>query len=86
MVDSGQRNRLGYFAPYKGQKYHVTERQHGRHPVDEKGVFNYAHSSLRNVIERSFDVFEGEVADLAQSPMFLGAEAIKNNYNLYDAT
>ncbi|WVZ58088.1 hypothetical protein U9M48_008395 [Paspalum notatum var. saurae] len=43
---------LGFLAPYKGQRYHVPEWQNGRHPVGSKEMFNYTHSSLRNVIER----------------------------------
>jgi hypothetical protein len=53
-VDSGYPNRKGYLAPYKGQKYYISEWQNARQPVGSKEVFNSAHSSLRNVIERSF--------------------------------
>ncbi|XP_066374045.1 protein ALP1-like [Miscanthus floridulus] len=52
LVDSGYPNKKGYLTPYKGQRYHVSEWQHGRTPVGFKEVFNNAHSSLRNVIER----------------------------------
>ncbi|XP_072148458.1 uncharacterized protein [Setaria viridis] len=58
LVDSGYPNRKGFLAPYKGQRYHVSEWQHGQHPVGLKEVFNHAHSSLRNVIERSFGVLK----------------------------
>jgi hypothetical protein len=58
LVDSSYPNRKGYLAPYKGQKYHIAEWQNTRQPIGSKEVFNYAHSSLRNVIERSFGVLK----------------------------
>ena len=57
LVDSGYPNRVGYLAPYKGQRYHVPEFQQTA-PVGEKEIFNHRHSSLRNVIERSFGVLK----------------------------
>jgi hypothetical protein len=56
-VDSGYPNKEGFLAPYKGQRYHVSEWQHHQ-PVGLKEVFNQAHSSLRNVIERLFEVLK----------------------------
>ena len=58
LVDSGYPNRTGYLAPYKGTKYHLPEFQNGPMPKGIKETFNYAHSSLRNVIERSFGVLK----------------------------
>ena len=58
LVDAGYPNRKGYLAPYKGQKYHLPEFRHGRQPSGKYEVFNHAHSSLRNVIERSFGVLK----------------------------
>jgi hypothetical protein len=46
-----------FLAPYKGQRCHVSERQHHQ-PVGLKEVFNQTHLSLRNVIERSFEVLK----------------------------
>jgi hypothetical protein len=54
-VDSGYPNRIGYLAPYKGTKYHLQEFQNAAKPECKQEVFNYAHSSLRNVIERSLN-------------------------------
>jgi hypothetical protein len=56
LVDSGYPNRKGYLAPYKGQRYHIPEFQNGSQTIGFKELFNHAHSSLRNVIERSFGV------------------------------
>jgi hypothetical protein len=70
LVDSGYPNRKGYLAPYKGQKYHILEWQHARKPIGAKEVFNYAHSSLRNVIERSFGVLKMKWRILLNLPSF----------------
>ncbi|CAO2177825.1 unnamed protein product [Urochloa humidicola] len=58
LVDSGYPNRTGYLSPYKGTKYHIQEYQNANEPRGKKELFNYAHSSLRNVIERSFGVLK----------------------------
>jgi hypothetical protein len=58
LVDSGYPNQLGYLAPYKGTKYHLQEFRLGTMARGMKETFNYAHSSLRNVVERSFGVFK----------------------------
>lgn len=70
LVDSRYPNRKGYLAPYKGQRYHVPEWQHGRHPVGLKEVFNYHHASLRNVIERLFGVLKMKWRILLKVPRF----------------
>jgi hypothetical protein len=57
-VDSGYPNRRGYLAPYKGNKYHIQDFQNGVEPRGRKEMFNYAHSSPRNVIERAFGVLK----------------------------
>ena len=50
LVDSRYPNRLGFLAPYRGTKYHVPEWREGPAPRGKKELFNYTHSSLRNVI------------------------------------
>jgi len=59
-VDSGYPNRTGYLAPFKGTTYHIPEFHHrsGRPPQGKYEMFNFLHSSLRNVIERSFGVLK----------------------------
>lgn len=72
LVDSGYPNRPGYLAPYKGTKYHLPEFKEGPRPRGKKEVFNYLHSSLRNVIERSFGVLKMKwriLLDLPSYPM-----------------
>ncbi|XP_072148926.1 protein ALP1-like [Setaria viridis] len=70
LVDSGYPNRPGYLAPYKGTKYHLPEFRSGPNPRGMKETFNYAHSSLRNVIERSFGVLKMKWRILLGIPSF----------------
>jgi hypothetical protein len=70
LVDSGYPNRKGYLAPYKGQRYHVLEFQNSSQPIGLKEVFNHAHSSLRNVIERSFGVLKMKWRILLNVPRY----------------
>ena len=70
LVDSGYANRIGYLAPYKGTKYHITEFQNAPEPEGKEEVFNYAHSSLRNVIERSFGVLKQKWRILKYVPCY----------------
>jgi hypothetical protein len=58
LVDAGYPNRPGYLAPYKGMKYHIQDFQNAGEPRGKHEIFNYAHSSLRNVIERAFGVLK----------------------------
>ncbi|KAJ0883215.1 putative Myb/SANT-like domain, harbinger transposase-derived nuclease domain-containing protein [Helianthus annuus] len=55
----------GYLAPYKGNdvRYHIPNFRRGQTvaqcaPKGLKETFNYYHSSLRNVIERTFGVWK----------------------------
>ena len=70
LVDAGYPNRKGYLAPYKGQKYHLPEFRRGRQPSGKYEVFNHAHSSLRNVIERSFGVLKMKWRILLAMPSY----------------
>ncbi|KAI3684070.1 hypothetical protein L2E82_49972 [Cichorium intybus] len=69
VVDAGYPNTRGYLAPYKGTniRYHLPDFQRGetvalRAPRGPKEKFNYYHSSLRNVIERTFGVWKARWA------------------------
>ena len=70
LVDSGYANRLGYLAPYKGTKYHLQEYREGPQPEGKEETFNYAHSSLRNVIERAFGVLKMKWRMLREIPSY----------------
>jgi len=69
-VDSGYANRPGYLAPYKGTMYHIQDFQNVAEPRGKKEIFNYAHSSLRNVIERAFGVLKMKWRILLQIPCY----------------
>jgi hypothetical protein len=70
LVDFGYPNRPGYLAPYKGTKYHLPEYRDGPEPQGKKEIFNFTHSSLRNVIERSFGVLKMKWRILLQIPSY----------------
>jgi hypothetical protein len=76
-VDSGYPNRPGYLTPYKGTKYHLLEFRQGPMPRGKKELFNYAHSSLRNIIERSFGVLKMKWRILLSLPMYPMAKQSK---------
>ena len=77
LVDSGYPNRPGFLAPYRGTKYHVPEWREGPAPRGKKELFNYTHSSLKNVIERSFGVLKMKWRILLDLPSFPMAKQSK---------
>jgi hypothetical protein len=72
LVDFGYPNQTGYLAPFKGSIYHILEFHLRRHrpPQVKYEKFNYLHSSLRNVIERSFGVLKQKWRILKSMPSF----------------
>ncbi|KAL4556017.1 hypothetical protein LXL04_038652 [Taraxacum kok-saghyz] len=71
VVDAGYPNTRGYLAPYKGAtiRYHLPDFQRAntpalRAPSGAKETFNFRHSSLRNIIERTFGVWKARWAIL----------------------
>jgi hypothetical protein len=44
--------------PYRGVRYHLREWGDGAKPTTKEELFNLRHSSLRNVIERTFGVLK----------------------------
>ena len=72
LVDSGYPNRTGYLAPFKGSTYHLPEfrLRRQRAPQGKFEIFNFLHSSLRNVIERAFGVLKQKWRILKAMPSF----------------
>ena len=67
VVDDGFRNTKGFLAPYKGLRYHLQDyRGSEREPQNAKELFNYRHSSLHNVIERTFGAWKNRFRILKQ--------------------
>ena len=58
MVGAGYPNEYGYLGPYRGERYHLQDFRRRGEPSGQCKVFNRAHSSLRNVIERTFRVWK----------------------------
>ncbi|RYR14429.1 hypothetical protein Ahy_B04g070984 [Arachis hypogaea] len=54
LVDAGYLEKKGYLGPYKGATYHLPEFRRVNGPSGYYEIYNYAHSSLRSVIERTF--------------------------------
>ena len=58
-------------SPYKGQRYDVSKWHHGHQLVGMKEMFNHAYSSLKNVIEWSFEVLKMKWRILLNLPSYL---------------
>jgi hypothetical protein len=69
-VDAGYPNRPGYLAPYKGERYHVPDWRRGPAPSGQQEMFNHLHSSIRNVVERSFGVWKMKWRILLNMPSY----------------
>ncbi|GAV90502.1 LOW QUALITY PROTEIN: DDE_4 domain-containing protein, partial [Cephalotus follicularis] len=70
IVDSGFPCTTG-FPPYQGERYHLQYyRGRGWNPTSYKELFNYRHSSLRNVIERSFGILKARFPILKLMPYY----------------
>ncbi|WOG86595.1 hypothetical protein DCAR_0205810 [Daucus carota subsp. sativus] len=93
LVDKGLPHRTGLVAPYRGVRYHLKE--YSTHPPENaKELFNLRLASLRNAIERAFDVLKRRFPIIrstaepfysceTQSYIFLACY-ILHNYLLYE--
>uniref|UniRef100_A0A1S4DC76 Nuclease HARBI1 n=1 Tax=Nicotiana tabacum TaxID=4097 RepID=A0A1S4DC76_TOBAC len=77
LVDAGYSHIKGYMAPYKGDnvRYHLPEFRRGatrqlRAPNGHKEMFNYLHSSCRNIVERTFGVWKARWSILRDMPFY----------------
>ncbi|KAL7221463.1 hypothetical protein ACSBR1_023426 [Camellia fascicularis] len=69
LVDIGFTNMPGFLVPFRSQRYHLQE-FHGRHYSGPKELFNHRHSSLCNVIERTFGVLKKRFPILRSMPNY----------------
>ena len=58
MVDAGYTNMQGFLSPFRNVRYWLLDFQGVAVPRTREEHFNRLHSSLRNVIERSFGVLK----------------------------
>ncbi|XP_022883522.1 uncharacterized protein LOC111400340 [Olea europaea var. sylvestris] len=58
LVDFGYPNMLGFLAPYRGQRYHLRDYVGRGRLRGKEELFNYRHSSCRNIIERCIEVLK----------------------------
>ena len=70
LVDSGYPCTLGFLPPYRTERYHLRDFRGGDHLEGAKELFNYRHSSLRNVIERCFGVLKARFPVLKMMPRY----------------
>ncbi|XP_050262372.1 uncharacterized protein LOC126706846 [Quercus robur] len=71
LVDSGLPIGTSFLPPHKSNRYHVQEfNSSGRRITSKKELYNYRHSSLRMVIERSFGVLKARFPILNLMPNF----------------
>ncbi|XP_028106170.1 uncharacterized protein LOC114305293 [Camellia sinensis] len=69
LVDAGFMNMPGFLAPFRSQRYHLQEFR-GHRYAGPKELFNHRHSSLRNVIERTFGVLKKRFPILWSMPNY----------------
>jgi hypothetical protein len=57
LVDSTYGCYKGFLPPYRNERYHLETFRRGRpQPRTDKELFNYRHSSLRSMVERTFGI------------------------------
>ncbi|KAF7820439.1 putative nuclease HARBI1 [Senna tora] len=63
LVDSGYPTFKGFLGPYKNTRYHLPQFRLAPSFRSRNEIFNYYHSSLRSVIERTFGVCKARRID-----------------------
>ncbi|KAG6527885.1 hypothetical protein ZIOFF_010019 [Zingiber officinale] len=70
LVDSGYPNMPGFLAPYRGQRYHLRDYRRQGRPRGKEELFNYRHSTCRNIIERCIGVLKARFRILKDMPNY----------------
>jgi hypothetical protein len=70
-VDLGYGCYHRFLPPFRHELYHLPEFQHGQDiPRSMQELFNYRHSALRSVIERSFAILKNRFPILRKMPSY----------------
>ena len=77
LVDAGYLQMRGYLGPYKGERCHLPDFRRGPKPTAHKEIFNYMHSSLRSIIERTVGVWKKKWAILRDMLNYLFNKQVK---------
>ncbi|GMI82237.1 hypothetical protein like AT5G35695 [Hibiscus trionum] len=70
LCDAGYTNGDGFFAPYRGQRYHLNDWKQGHQPTTPREYFNMKHSQARNCIERCFGILKARWAILREKSFY----------------
>jgi len=70
LVNTRYPNEYGYLGPFKGERYHFQDFRRRGQPTSRKERFSCAHSSLRNVIERAFEMWKQRWRILQNIPAY----------------
>jgi hypothetical protein len=83
LADAGYSNTSMWLTPYRGVRYHLREiQQADRKPENKYELFNFRHSSLRIVVERTFGVFKRRWRIYDRAPEFDWETQLKLVYSL----
>ena len=66
-MGAGYTNGLGFWAPYRGTRYHLNEWTRNT-PQNYKELFNFDHASARNAVERSFGILKEKRWNILRTP------------------
>eukprot|EP00268_Persea_americana_P058592 TRINITY_DN7101_c0_g3_i1.p1 TRINITY_DN7101_c0_g3~~TRINITY_DN7101_c0_g3_i1.p1 ORF type:complete len:401 (+),score=57.59 TRINITY_DN7101_c0_g3_i1:669-1871(+) len=69
-VDAAYENAPSFMAPYVGFRYHFNQFADGTLPENARELFNHRHSSLRNVVKRTFEVLKARFPILKLAPPY----------------
>ncbi|KAL2524399.1 putative harbinger transposase-derived nuclease [Abeliophyllum distichum] len=93
LADAGFPLVPGFLSPYRRTRYHRRDIE-GQRPENRKELFNFRHSSLRNVVERTIGLLKKRFAYLRHQPfhdistqakIVLACCAIHNFLRIHDA-
>ena len=72
LVDLGYANTGKFIAPYRGERYHISQySRRGNTPYRSiRDKFNHQHAQLRNTVERTFGVLKMRFATLKEGNMY----------------